>query len=534
MDSQECLSYLESMSAISQSLPEFRNEPLADFSVPANRRSMEAALEKVRADFGREYDLLVGGERIKTAEKLRSLNPSHPAEVVGVHQKATPELASRAVESAYAYFAEWSATSAADRIRKLLAAARLIREHKFEFDAWLVYEAGKTWPEAEADVAEAIDFCEYYAREMARLSGPQPVVQMPGEQGEMRYLPLGVGVVIPPWNFPLAILVGMTVASLVTGNTVVIKPSSETPTVAAKFAELLLEAGFPDRSFCFLPGSGAAIGDLLVQHPKTRYVAFTGSRDVGLRINELAAKTQPGQRWIKRVIAEMGGKDAIIVDSDADLEKAADGVVAAAFGYQGQKCSACSRAIVDERVYDAFLDRVKQKTEALTVGPAEDPANYMGPVISDGARRAILQYIDIGSKEGKPVTGGTAAPGDGYFIKPTVIADVKSDARIFQEEIFGPVLAVTKAKDFQHALALANDSQYGLTGALYSNNPAHIREARDKFFVGNLYLNRKCTGAMVGAHPFGGFNMSGTDSKAGGPDYLLLFLQAKSIAERVA
>ena len=510
MDRQECLSYLESMSAISRSLTEFRNEPLADFSVPANRRSMEAALEKVRGELGREYDLLVGGERIKTTEKLRSLNPSHPSQVVGIHQKATPELAARAVESAYACFAEWSATSAADRIGKLLAAARLIREHKFEFDAWLVYEAGKTWPEAEADVSEAIDFCE------------------------LRYLPLGVGIVIPPWNFPLAILVGMTVAALVTGNTVVIKPSSETPTVAAKFAELLLEAGFPDRSFSFLPGSGSAIGDLLVAHPKTRFIAFTGSRDVGLRINELAAKTQPGQRWIKRVIAEMGGKDAIIVDSDADLEKAADGVVASAFGYQGQKCSACSRAIVDERVYDAFLDRVKKKTEALTVGPAEDPANYMGPVISDGARRTILQYIDIGSKEGKPVTGGAAAPGDGYFIKPTVIADVKSDARIFQEEIFGPVLAVTKAKDFQHALALANDSQYGLTGALFSNSPEHIREARDNFFVGNLYLNRKCTGAMVGAHPFGGFNMSGTDSKAGGPDYLLLFLQAKSIAERVA
>jgi 1-pyrroline-5-carboxylate dehydrogenase len=495
---------------------------------------MEAALEKVHAELGREYDVLVGGERIKTAEKLRSLNPSHPLQVVGIHQKATPELAARAVESAYAYFAEWSATIAADRIRKLLAAARLIREHKFEFDAWLVYEAGKTWPEADADVAEAIDFCEYYAREMARLSGPQPVVQMPGEKDEMRYLPLGVGIVIPPWNFPLAILVGMTVAALVTGNTVVIKPSSETSTVAAKFAELLLEAGFPDRSFSFLPGSGSAIGDLLVAHPKTRFIAFTGSRDVGLRINELAAKTQPGQRWIKRVIAEMGGKDAIIVDSDADLEKAADGVVASAFGYQGQKCSACSRAIVDERVYDAFLDRVKKKTEALTVGPAEDPGNYMGPVISDGARRTILQYIDIGSKEGKPVTGGATAPGDGYFIQPTVIADVRSDARIFQEEIFGPVLAVTKAKDFEQALALANDSQYGLTGALYSNNPEHIREARDKFFVGNLYLNRKCTGAMVGAHPFGGFNMSGTDSKAGGPDYLLLFLQAKSIAERVA
>jgi 1-pyrroline-5-carboxylate dehydrogenase len=522
------------MSATALTLSEFRNEAVADFSLPANRQAMEAALAEVRSKFGHEYDLLVGGERFQTAEKLRSVNPSRPSEVVGIHQKATPELATRAVELAYAYFPEWSATSVADRIRKLVTAARVLREHKFEFDAWLVYEAGKTWPEADADTCEAIDFCEYYAREMLRLSGPQPVVQMPGERGELRYLPLGVGIIIPPWNFPLAILAGMTVAALVTGNTVVIKPSSETPTVAAKFAELLLEAGFPARSFAFLPGSGAAIGDLLVQHPKSRFIAFTGSRDVGLRINELAAKTQPGQRWIKRVIAEMGGKDAIIVDADADLEKAADGVIASAFGYQGQKCSACSRVIVDQSVYDEVLRRIQTKTEALNVGAADDPANYMGPVISDSARRTILQYIDVGSKEGKPVTGGGAAPGDGYFIRPTVIADVPPAARIFQEEIFGPVLAVTKAKDFQNALDLANDSQYGLTGAIFSNTPEHIRQARERFHVGNLYVNRKCTGAMVGVHPFGGFNMSGTDSKAGGPDYLLLFLQAKSIAERVA
>src|SRR5215471_3513966 len=365
MDSQTRLSYLESMSAISPSLPEFRNEPLADFSAPANRHSMQAALDKVRAEFGREYDLLVDGERIKTTEKLRSLNPSHPTEVVGIHQKSTPELASRAVESAYNYFADWSATSAANRIAKLLAAARLLREHKFEFDAWLVYEAGKTWPEAEADVSEAIDFCEYYAREMARLSDPRPVVEMPGERDEMRYLPLGVGIVSPPWNFPLAILVGMTVASLVTGNTVVIKPSSETPTIAAKFAEVLLEAGFPEQSFTVLTGSGAAVGDVLVQHPKTRFVSFTGSRDVGLRINELAAKHRPGQVWIKRVVAEMGGKDAIVVDGDADVDKAVDGVLASAFGYQGQKCSACSRAIVDAAVYDAFVDKLASKAKAI-------------------------------------------------------------------------------------------------------------------------------------------------------------------------
>jgi len=342
-----------------------------------------------------------------------------------------------------------------------------------------------------------------------------------------------VGAVIPPWNFPLAILVGMTVASLVAGNTAIIKPSSETPTIAAKFAEVLLEAGFPEKSFTLLTGSGSAVGDVIVEHPKTRFVAFTGSRDVGLRINELAAKTQPGQIWIKRVIAEMGGKDAIVVDGDCDLEKAVEGVAVSAFGYQGQKCSACSRAIVDAKVYDAFLEKLQARVSTIKVGPSDQPDNYMGPVISDGARRTILKYIETGKGEGRMLPIAVAAPDGGYFVPPTVIADVDSKARIFQEEIFGPVLAVTKARDFDHAMELANDSQYGLTGAIFSNVPEHIERARRQFFVGNLYVNRKCTGAMVGAHPFGGFNMSGTDSKGGGPDYMLLFLQAKSIAQRM-
>jgi 1-pyrroline-5-carboxylate dehydrogenase len=358
-------------------------------------------------------------------------------------------------------------------------------------------------------------------------------VQLSGERGEMIYLPLGVGVVIPPWNFPLAILVGMTVSALVVGNTVVVKPSSDTPTIAAKFAEVLLEAGFPAQSFSLLTGSGAAIGDTLVSHPKARFISFTGSRDVGLHINELAAKTPKGQLWIKRVVAEMGGKDAIIVDRETDIDKAVNGVVASAFGYQGQKCSACSRAIVDASIYDDFIEKLKAKAEKLTVGPPEELGSYMGPVINDRAKKSILDYIQAGKSEGRLVAGGEAAPGTGYFIKPTVIADVGSSARIFQEEIFGPVLAVTKAKDFDHALELANDSEYGLTGAVFTDNPAKIEKAKEKFFVGNLYINRKCTGAMVGAHPFGGFNMSGTDSKAGGPDYLLQFVQAKSIAEKV-
>ncbi len=515
-------------------LAEFRNEPYTDFTIPENRARMEAAQRKVRGELGREYDLTIDGARIKTGEKLVSRNPARPAEIVGSLQKATPELAERAIQSAFDYFPTWAKTKAGDRVAMLLKAAALLRDRKLEFDAWLVFEAGKTWPEAEAETAEAIDFCEYYAREMARLAGPQPVVQMPGEKDELRYLPLGAGIVIPPWNFSLAILAGMATAALVAGNTVVIKPSSETPVIAAKFAELLLEAGFPDRSFCLLAGSGAAIGDLLVKHPKTRFISFTGSRDVGLHINELAAKPQPGQIWIKRVVAEMGGKDAIVVDANCDLDKAVDGVLYSAFGYQGQKCSACSRAIVDAKVYDEFLQKLAIKAEALEVGTPDDPRYYMGPVISEGARNSIQKYIETGKGEGRLVAGGKPIAGDGYFIPPTIIADVDSKAAIFQEEIFGPVLAVTKARDFDHALELANDSQYGLTGAVYSNDPGHVRQARDQFFVGNLYVNRKCTGAMVGAHPFGGFNMSGTDSKAGGPDYLLLFLQAKSIAEKTA
>ncbi len=511
----------------------FKNEPYLDFSKPENAAAAKAAWEKIRADLGKEYDLLVAGERWKSTEKLKSVNPSKPSEIVGVHQKASERDAKDAVESAFAYFQTWADTPIEQRADYLVRIAGIIRKRKLEFDAWLVLEAGKTWPEAEADVSEAIDFCEYYARLALKLAKPEPLVQLNGERDEMLYLPLGVGVVIPPWNFPLAIMVGMTTAALVTGNTVVIKPSSETPTIAAKFAEAMLEAGVPPKAFSLVSGSGAAIGDTLVSHPKTRFVSFTGSREVGLHINELAAKTPKGQIWIKRVVAEMGGKDAIIVDRETNLDTAVAGVAASAFGYQGQKCSACSRAIVDSAIYDEFVTKLKSKVETLTLGPSEKLENYMGPVISAKARDTILSYIETGKKEGRLISGGGSAAGDGYFIKPTVIADIDSKARIFQEEIFGPVLAVTKAKDFDHALELANDSEYGLTGAVYTDNKEKAAKARRRFFVGNLYINRKCTGAMVGAHPFGGFNMSGTDSKAGGPDYLLQFVQAKSIAEKL-
>jgi 1-pyrroline-5-carboxylate dehydrogenase len=512
----------------------FSNEPVADFSKPANREAMERALREVRAQLGREYDLLIAGRREQTPDKLKSLNPSYPSEIVGVHSKATAALAKEAVEVAHAYFPQWGAVPADTRARILLRAAELFRERKFEFDAWLVYETGKTWPEADADVSEAIDFCEYYARQMMRLAKPDPLVQLPGETDELFYLPLGVGVIVPPWNFPLAIMVGMTTAALVAGNTVVIKPSSDSPTIAAKFAEVLLDAGFPPQSFSMLVGSGAVVGDVIVEHPLTRFIAFTGSKEVGLRINELAAKPRKGQLWIKRVVAEMGGKDAIVVDREADIDSAVKGVLWSAFGFQGQKCSACSRAIVDAAIYDEFVEKLKAEAAGLKVGPSDDSGNYMGPVINEGAMKSILEYVEVGKKEGRLVAGGNRAPGDGYFVQPTVIADVDSKARIFQEEIFGPVLAIAKARDFDHALELANDSEYGLTGAVYTANKDKIRKAREQFFVGNLYINRKCTGAMVGAHPFGGFNMSGTDSKAGGPDYLLQFLQAKSIAEKIS
>jgi 1-pyrroline-5-carboxylate dehydrogenase len=325
----------------------------------------------------------------------------------------------------------------------------------------------------------------------------------------------------------------MTVAALTAGNTVVIKPSSETPAIAAKFVEVLIEAGYPLRSFAFAPGSGAVIGDLLVEHPKTRFVSFTGSRDVGLRINELAAKPRKGQIWIKRVVAEMGGKDAIIVDSETDVDRAVEGVFVSSFGYQGQKCSACSRAIVDASIYDEFLEKLKARVAKITQGISEKFENYQGPVISASAKKSILEYIEIGAKEGRILIGGGPAEGNGHYIQPTVIADVRPEHRVFQEEIFGPVLAVTKANGFDEALAMANATEYGLTGAVYTDNREKIEKAKKHFFVGNLYINRKCTGAMVGAHPFGGFNMSGTDSKAGGPDYMLQFVQPKSIAERI-
>src|SRR5690348_17238211 len=510
---------------------EFRNEPLLDFSKAENRAAMEAALKKVAGQLGREYPNVIGGEKVHTKEKIQSTNPSHPSQMIGIFQKGTVEMANQAVEAAHKAFAHWKSVPAEERVALCFRMGEILRKRRFELNAWLAYETGKTWPEADADTAELMDFCEFYGREMLRLAGPQKLVPTSGEKNFLVYIPLGVGIVIPPWNFAAAIMGGMTLASIVTGNTVVVKPSSDSPTIAAIFVDILYEAGIPREVVSFVSGPGGTVGEALVTHPKTRYIAFTGSKEAGLRIGEQAAKAQPGQIWIKRTVLEMGGKDAIIVDDEADIASAVEGVAQSAFGYQGQKCSACSRAIVVEKVYDDFVSRLVDRVKQIKVGPTEDSSNYMGPVINESAMKTILGYIDAGKKEGRLVAGGNKAEGDGYFIEPTVIADVPPSARIFREEIFGPVLAVTKAKNFDEALKFANDSEYGLTGAVYTQNPDKIERAEEEFHVGNLYVNRKCTGALVGAHPFGGFNMSGTDSKAGGHDYLLLFTQAKVIAE---
>jgi 1-pyrroline-5-carboxylate dehydrogenase len=510
----------------------FANEPLADFSKPETAAAMRAALAKVRAELGREYDLVIGGARSKTNGKIRSINPALPSELVGIHQKAGADHIEPAMQAALKAFETWRFVSVRDRVDWLVRVAAILRKRKFEFNAWLVLEVGKNWGEAEADTCEAIDFCELYARLALQMDQAQTLVQLPGEHDALRYIPLGVGAVIPPWNFPLAILCGMTVASVVCGNTVVLKPSSDSPTIAAKFFEAMEEAGLPPGVVNFCPGSGATFGDGLVAHPQTRFIAFTGSRDVGLHINQSAAQQQPGQLWIKRTILEMGGKDGIVVAADADLDSAAEGVTAAAFGFQGQKCSACSRVIVEAAVYDQFLEKLLERVRRLATGSPEENA-AVGPVINQGALESILGYIQIGSAEGRLVAGGKRVPGPGYVLEPTVVADVPPMARISREEIFGPVLAVIRARDFDDALAIANNTDYGLTSAVYTRSPEQIERAKREFHVGNLYINRKCTGAIVGAHPFGGFNMSGTDSKAGGADYLYLFTQAKSIAQKL-
>ena len=531
---KECVNLAKMIESVaSRAVTPFKNQPFTDFSRPENSRAQTEALEKVKRELGQTYPLVIGGEKITNKATFASRNPSQPDQVIGYFSSATVEQVDAAVKSAAATFETWKHVPAEERAGYLFAAADLLKARRFEFNAWMIYEVGKSWPEADGDTAEAIDFMEFYAREMMRLAEDQPLVKIEGEDNQLVYIPLGVGAVIPPWNFPGAIMAGMTSAAFVSGNTVVLKPSSTSPMMAWQFMKILEEVGLPAGVVNFLTGSGSTIGDALVEDPRVRFIAFTGSRDVGLHINELAAKPKKGQLWLKRTILEMGGKDAVLVDETAELDAAVEGIVSSAFGFQGQKCSAGSRAIIVEKVYDQVLQKVIEKTKKLTMGDVTKPETYMGPVVDENAMKKITEYIEVGKQEGRLVAGG-GHQGPGYFIEPTVIADVDPHARIAQEEIFGPVLAVIKAKDFDDALHIANDTEYGLTGSLYSRDEKHIEQAKQEYHVGNLYFNRKCTGALVGVHPFGGFNMSGTDSKAGGRDYLLLFTQAKAISTKKA
>lgn len=518
-------------------ISEFKNEPFADFSKPENAEAMRAAIERVKSELGREYPIIINGEKIDLETKFESINPANKTEIVGRFSDADSDaaLTEKAIDAATEAFKTWRNVSAEERAEFLFRIAAILRERKHYYSAWMIFEVGKTWGEADGDTAEAIDFCEFYGREMLRWAQDQPTTKVAGEDNRFEYIPLGVGAVIPPWNFPLAIMAGMTLSAVVTGNTTVLKPSPDAPGIAYKFMEILEEVGLPKGVVNYVAGSGTLVGETLVQSPKIRFVSFTGSKAVGLHIYETAAKTPKGQNWMKRVVAEMGGKDAIVVDAEADLDSAAMGTVQAAFGFQGQKCSACSRLIVDETVHDDLIAKIVDLTKQLKIGSPVEADTNMTAVINQKSFDKTMNYIRIGQDEGGVILiGGNGDDSNGFYIEPTIIDDVQPQATIEQEEIFAPVLAVIKARDFDHALEIANDTPYGLTGAVYSQNEEKLEKARREFHVGNLYLNRKCTGALVGAHPFGGFNMSGTDSKAGGREYLLQFMQGKSIAAKIA
>ncbi len=520
-----------------RTLDEFKNEPFTDYSTADNAAAMREAIETVRGELGKDYPIIINGEKISLETKFESVNPAEKSQVVGRFSDADADgenLTAKAIDAATEAFKTWRNVSADERAEYLFKAAKIIRDKKHYYSAWMCFETGKTWAEADGDTAEAIDFLEFYGREMLRWAEKQPITKLAGEDNRFEYVPLGVGAIIPPWNFPLAIMAGMAMAAVVCGNTMVLKPSPDAPTIAYKFMEVLEEVGLPKGVVNFVVGSGAKVGELLVQSPKIRFISFTGSKAVGLHIYEEAAKARPGQNWMKRVVAEMGGKDAIIVDAEADLEWAATGIVQAAFGFQGQKCSACSRLIVDESVHDELMEKVVAITKTLKIGLPTDGDTQMTAVINQKSYDNALKAIAKGTEEGgKLLVGGSGNNSEGFYIEPTIIDEVAAKSTIEQEEIFAPVLAVIKAKDFDHALEIANDTQYGLTGAVYSANAEKLEKARREFHVGNLYFNRKCTGALVGAHPFGGFNMSGTDSKAGGREYLLQFMQGKLVSEKI-
>ena len=508
---------------------EFRNEPQRDFAQTVSRAAMQQALATVRSQLGRQWTSS-SGESSLTGPLIESRNPGRPDEVVGRLSSASSLDVEQAVHRAVQAREFWRDTTTEQRVDILRAAAALMRTRRDELAAWEIVECGKPWREADADLAEAIDFLEFYAADWRRLASPRRLGQEPGELNQRFYSPRGVTAVIAPWNFPLAIPTGMVSAALVTGNPVMFKPSERSPMMGHWLTEILREAGVPGEILCCLPG-GPDIGRALVCHPEIATIAFTGSKDVGLGILKDAGTLMPGQHMVKRVLAEMGGKNAIIVDETADLDDAITGVVSSFTGYAGQKCSACSRAIVHATIYDSFLDRLKEAVLSLRVGNPEEPGTQVGPVIDRRAQSKIQDYIEIGKKEARLLVEGTGT-GPGWYIGPTVFADVAPTHRIAQEEIFGPILSVMKAASFQEALILANSTAYALTGGVYSRSPANLELARQRFDVGNLYLNRPITGALVGRQPFGGHRLSGVGTKAGGEEYLTQFVVTRVVSEQ--
>ncbi len=508
----------------------FSNEPAADFAIEETRNSFRNAIKAVGNRLGESYPAVIGGKEYREGEPIVSVNPARTQEVVGTVYGITRELADRAASAARDAFQGWSQRAPQERATVLFRAAAAARRRRAELAAWQVREVGKSWAEADADVAEAIDYLEYYGREMIRLGKPARLGDCPGEENIYLYRPRGVGLVIAPWNFPLAISIGMASAALVAGNAVLYKPSSLSPVSGWLAFSLLKEGGAPDGALNFIPGKGDAVGDHLVAHSEVDFVLFTGSRAVGIGIVEKAGRTAHGQKSVKRAVVEMGGKNAIIVDADADLDQAVPAVMASAYGYQGQKYSACSRVIVHSDCYDRFLARICEAVKCLTVGPPDDPANMIGPVIDAAAKERIKATIELGRREGK-VAAEIPVPGEGFYVSPTILTDLPPDSRILREEIFGPALAVIRARDIGEAVSIANSSDYALTGGLFSRSPAAIERVKETFEVGNLYINRGITGALVGRQPFGGFRMSGVGSKAGGPDYLLQFMEPRVITE---
>jgi RHH-type proline utilization regulon transcriptional repressor/proline dehydrogenase/delta 1-pyrroline-5-carboxylate dehydrogenase len=514
-------------------LSPFRNEPVMDFSLVENQQAMRKAIASIRKELDKEYFLVIGEKEKKGVEVKPSENPALPTEIIGRIHNASEDDTNEAVDVAVRSFEKWSRTPIAQRVTCMVRAAEIMKTRRLELAAWEILECGKNWEEADADVCEAIDFLEFYARETIHLAEKKLLGDVPGETNEYFYEPRGVAAIISPWNFPLAILTGMSSAALVTGNTIIIKPSSQSSVTAANLTEIYLKAGMPPGVVNYLPGKGSVIGEIVVKHPNVAIIAFTGSVEVGLRINQQAAGVKEGQHFVKQVITEMGGKNAIIVDSTADIDEAVKGIVTSAFGYQGQKCSACSRVIVLQEIHDALLHRLVDATRSIIIGRPEEPETFLGPLIDRNAAAKTREYIAIGKKEARVVLEMEVPPElrQDYYVAPVIFADVSPECRIAQEEIFAPVLAVLKVGDFTEALKAANSTQFALTGGVYSRTPEHLEMAKREFKVGNLYINRKITGAIVGRQPFGGFRLSGIGSKAGGEDYLQQFLIPRTITE---